>query len=83
LFGKKEKKFLRVTGRKDAYNEVEEFICNTCRFEKKKTSDWVIEGPRHINNKSVISANHYEHLKDIKEDIVKYQKQIAEKINKG
>ncbi len=79
----KGEEILRVTGRKDAYNEVEEFICNTCRFEKKKTSDWVIEGPRHINNKSVISANHYEHLKDIKEDIVKYQKQIAEKINKG
>ncbi len=74
---------LRVTGRKDAYHEVDEFICNTCRFEKKKASDWVIEGPRHINNKSVISANHYEHLKDIKEDIEKYQKQVAANINKA
>jgi hypothetical protein len=46
-------------------------------------SDWVIEGPRHINNKSVISANHYEHLKDIKEDIEKYQKQVAANINKA
>lgn len=26
---------LRVTARKDAFGEVEEFICNTCRFEKK------------------------------------------------
>src|SRR5574343_433827 len=40
---------LRVTGRKDQWGEVEEFICNTCRFDKKKTSDWVIEGPRKIN----------------------------------
>ena len=52
----------RVTGRKDKYNEVEEFICNECRFEKKKTSDWIIEGPRKINRTSVISQNHYEKL---------------------
>lgn len=51
---------LRVTARKDQYNEVEEFICNTCRFDKKETKDWTIEGPRHINRHSVISANHYE-----------------------
>ncbi len=50
---------LRVTGRKDVYGEVEEFICNTCRFEKKKTADWVIEGPRNVANTSVISSNHY------------------------
>jgi NADH-quinone oxidoreductase subunit G len=50
---------LRVTGRKDVYGEVEEFICNTCRFEQKKTADWVIEGPRNVSNTSVISANHY------------------------
>jgi NADH-quinone oxidoreductase subunit G len=29
---------LRVTGRKDQWGEVEEFICNTCRFEKKDNS---------------------------------------------
>ena len=51
---------LRVTGRKDQYGELEEFICNTCRFQTKKTADWVIEGPRHISDKSVISQNHYE-----------------------
>ncbi len=51
---------LRVTGRKDEFGEVAEFICNECRFEKKATSDWVIEGPRKIKNTSVISANHYE-----------------------
>lgn len=60
----------RVTARKDEWGEVEDFegktawICNTCRFDKKKTSDWVIEGPRKINRHSVISANHY--LNDLK-----------------
>jgi len=51
---------LRVTGRKNIFGEVEQFICNTCRFEKKQTSDWTIEGPRVIDHKSVISQNHYE-----------------------
>ena len=51
---------LRVTGRKDQFGEVEDFICNTCRFDTKNTSDWVIEGPRHISHTSVISSNHYE-----------------------
>lgn len=51
---------LRVTGRKDEFGEVEDFICNTCRFDTKNTSDWVIEGPRQISHKSVISSNHYE-----------------------
>jgi len=51
---------LRVTGRKDQYGEVEDFICNTCRFDTKNTSDWIIEGPRHISHTSVISSNHYE-----------------------
>jgi NADH-quinone oxidoreductase subunit G len=50
---------LRVTGRKDKWAEVEDFICNDCRFEKKQTSDWVIEGPRKIAYQSVISQNHY------------------------
>jgi len=51
---------LRVTGRKDKYGEVHDFICNTCRFEKKENSDWVIEGPRKIDHHSVISQNKYE-----------------------
>lgn len=49
----------RVTGRKDQWGEVEEFICNTCRFEKKDINDWVIEGPRKIERNSVMSQNHY------------------------
>jgi NADH-quinone oxidoreductase subunit G len=53
---------LRVTGRKDEFGEVKEFICNTCRFDKKATSDWVIEGPTKVKNTSVISSNHYEKL---------------------
>ncbi len=50
---------IRITGRKDIHGELEEFICNTCRFDKKKTSDWVIDGSRKIDDKSVISQNHY------------------------
>jgi len=50
----------RVTGRKDRYGEVHDFICNTCRFEKKALEDWTIEGPRDIDRHSVISQNHYE-----------------------
>ena len=45
---------LRVTARKDQWGEVEEWICNECRFEKKKTTDWT----RH----SVISQGHYENI---------------------
>jgi NADH-quinone oxidoreductase subunit G len=56
----KGKDVLRVTARKDEYGEVKEWICNECRFEKKETTDWVIEGPAHIERSSVISANHYE-----------------------
>jgi NADH-quinone oxidoreductase subunit G len=51
---------LRVTGRKDAYGELEEFICNTCRFDKKSLADWTIEGPSQVDRHSVISQNHYE-----------------------
>ncbi len=49
----------RVTARKDEWGEVEEWICNDCRFEKKKASDWIIEGPREIDRHSVISQGQY------------------------
>lgn len=49
----------RITARKDQYDEVEEFICNTCRFDKKDVRDWTIEGPRAISRHSVISQGHY------------------------
>lgn len=50
---------LRVTGRKDEFGEVEEFICDTCRFETKQTSDWTLDEPTPVDDRSVISANHY------------------------
>ncbi|HEX2536418.1 MAG TPA: 2Fe-2S iron-sulfur cluster-binding protein [Chitinophagaceae bacterium] len=50
---------LRVTARKDQWGEVEEWICNECRFEKKAASDWIVEGPTRVDRHSVISAGHY------------------------
>jgi NADH-quinone oxidoreductase subunit G len=73
---------LRVTARKDKYGEVEDWICNTCRFDKKNKSEWIIEGPRHIDRHSVISQNHYESLKHLKID-VSNQKKITEKAHRS
>lgn len=53
-------KVFRVTGRKNEWGEVEDWICNTCRFDKKETKDWVIEGPTKVKRNSVISQGHYE-----------------------
>lgn len=52
-------KVQRVTARKDQYAEVEDFICNECRFEHKKAEDWVIEGPRKFGKFSVLNVNNY------------------------
>ena len=49
----------RVTGRKDQYAEVKDWICNDCRFEKKAASDWQIDGPTNFDRHSVITQNHY------------------------
>jgi NADH-quinone oxidoreductase subunit G len=55
----------RVTARKDEWGEVQSFddkpgwICNTCRFDKKNTADWTVEGPTKINRHSVVSQGHY------------------------
>jgi NADH-quinone oxidoreductase subunit G len=51
---------LRVTGRKDHFGELEKFICNECRFEKKSVSCWIVEKPRKVARSSVVSQNHYE-----------------------
>ena len=51
---------LRVTGRKDQWGELEEFICNGCRFDHKDLKHWTVEGPRTVDRHSVIGANHYE-----------------------
>jgi NADH-quinone oxidoreductase subunit G len=60
---------LRVTARKDQWGEIQDvaagetgWICNECRFEKKKVTDWVIEGPTRLNRQSVINAGHYENI---------------------
>jgi NADH-quinone oxidoreductase subunit G len=50
---------LRVTAQKDQWGEVEEWICNTCRFDKKETSDWVIDGPTVVDRQSVIGQGQY------------------------
>ncbi|GAB3008964.1 2Fe-2S iron-sulfur cluster-binding protein [Niabella terrae] len=69
---------LRVTARKDEWNEVKPtedgkagWICNECRFEKKQTSDWVIEGLTEIARGSVIGANKYPGLQKPDETIQK------------
>jgi len=63
---------LRVTSRKDKWGESEAFICNECRFDKKETSDWVIEGPAKIDTHSVIAQNH-----------LPYELPVADKFLKG
>lgn len=68
---------LRVTARKDQWDEVEDFICNSCRYDHKKKSDWVIEGPSHISRQSVISQGHYEHLNELKVEAMKHQKALG------
>ena len=59
----------RVTGRKDEWGEIKQasngktgWICNTCRFDKKQVTDWVIEGVSNINRHSVISHGLYNNL---------------------
>ena len=65
---------LRVTARKDRWGEVEEFICNECRFDKKETRDWTVEGPSKISHHSVIMQNQY--------DLRKVQLNINKQLNK-
>ena len=64
----------RVTARKDHYHEVEEFICNDCRFDKKELEDWTIEGPRKFEKESVINANNY--TREIKSVEIRTEKNI-------
>ena len=60
----KGEEIIRVTARKNQWGEVEDWICNTCRFETKDPAAWTFEGPRHIDRHSVISLNHYQAPKD-------------------
>jgi NADH-quinone oxidoreductase subunit G len=63
----------RVTGRKDEYHEVDDFICNTCRFDKKEVNDWVIEEPRVFEKDSVINQNNYTKIEKV---IIKTEEHI-------
>ena len=56
------------------------WICNTCRFEKKQVSDWVIEGPTKVNRHSVISQGHYVGLKKPEETMSKVMDGRAPKL---
>ncbi len=49
----------RVTARKNQWNEVEDWICNTCRFDKKDINDWTLEKPAEVSKSSVIRQGHY------------------------
>ncbi len=51
----------RVSARKDQWHEVEEFICNECRFDHKQVEDWTIEQPRKFDKRSVLNVNNYTH----------------------
>lgn len=64
----------RVTARKDKYGEVEEFICNVCRYDKKLNSDWTIEGPREFEKYSVINQNNY--VKPLKKVVINADKRL-------
>ena len=67
----------RVTARKDEWGEVQSYdgkpgwICNTCRFHKKETADWIIEGITTISRHSVIGANKYKVLQKPAETMAK------------
>lgn len=69
---------IRVTARKNQWGEVEDWICNTCRFETKETKSWTIEGPRHIDRHSVISLNHYQAPKD---ELIMIENESAKEIS--
>lgn len=65
----------RVTARKDQWGEVQTvdgkpgWICNTCRFHTKKTSEWTVDGVTEIARHSVISLNKYKSLTMPKETV--------------
>ena len=73
----KGEEILKVSARQDKNQEVEEFICNECRFEKKNPADWVIEKPTHIDRHSVIAQNHYENEKQLQLGKITDHKMIA------
>lgn len=72
---------IRVTARKDEFGEVDEFICNTCRFDKKETKDWKLEEPTPISDQSVIASNHYTSFNPpavVKENLVLQEQNVEQ-----
>ena len=64
----------RVTGQKDEFHEVADFICNECRYDHKDVKDWVIDGPRKFEKWSVINQNNY--TRNMKPVVIKTEDQI-------
>ncbi|MCO5230333.1 MAG: 2Fe-2S iron-sulfur cluster-binding protein [Chitinophagales bacterium] len=64
----------RVTSRHTKYGEVEEFICNTCRYDKKFITDWKITGPRDFGQASVINQNNY--VQQLKKVVINADKRL-------
>jgi len=56
---------VRVTARRDEWAEVEDWICDRCRFETKEAGAWIFEGPREVKRQSVIGQNHYVELRQL------------------
>jgi NADH-quinone oxidoreductase subunit G len=53
----------RVTGRKDVYHEVDEFICNGCRFDHKEiTGSLKVQD---FDKDSVINQNNIQKLETV------------------
>ncbi|WP_165041547.1 2Fe-2S iron-sulfur cluster-binding protein [Dysgonomonas sp. ZJ709] len=76
----------RVNAPKDEFHEVEDFICNECRFDHKNVNDWIIDGPRKFEKFSVININNYTKKLDkveiIADDLIlEGRKQDQEKIS--
>jgi NADH-quinone oxidoreductase subunit G len=68
---------LRVTARKDQWGEAEEFICNTCRFDRKKQLIGKLKVQSKFTEVIVISQNHYNHLNELKVQMMKQQKALG------
>jgi NADH-quinone oxidoreductase subunit G len=64
-----EDEIVRVSARKNQWDEVEDWICNTCRFEKKDNADWTVEGVRVVNRHSVQSLNKYAQTVDAPKEL--------------
>ncbi len=72
---------LRVSAPKNTIGEVVDFICNECRYEHKSLKDWKGLKPLHVEQKSVISQNHYEKI-DLETLALEVKRQLEFQNNK-